>query len=289
VSTATTIYANTDDSLYSMDPKTQAVTLIGKFTGIGGGSNDSTITDCAVDANDDVYVNSESVVYKAKLPQGSGTVSLTKVAMIATQPGQRFYALAFAPAGALGAGETLVGGDGNGELWSIDTTNGATKHLGNFGKEPGNATCTLGLSGDIVFYTAANAKPTGLATIRANGGSSCSTTTDYLAGIDMAALASAFSSGTPAPSLLAGIYGGGATSAGAGTGYTELFGLGAWEGSVYAFARASGGKPPALISVDTQTGKGQPLGGTFNFTNGWSGAGVTTKVTINVPPPPPPK
>ena len=36
----------------------------------------------------------------------------------------------------IGAGETLVGGDNNGELWSIDPSTGATKDLGSFGSNP---------------------------------------------------------------------------------------------------------------------------------------------------------
>jgi len=37
----TTIYAHTDDSLYSVDPSTKAIALVGKFAGIGGGKGDS--------------------------------------------------------------------------------------------------------------------------------------------------------------------------------------------------------------------------------------------------------
>lgn len=271
-----------------MDAATKKVTLIGKFTGMGGGTDDLTVTDCAVDAGGEVWVNTPTVVYKTTLPAGgTGTVKLTRVATIAAKAKQRFYALAFAPAGVLGAGETLVGGDGNGELWSIDTTTGATIDLGGFGPDK---TRIFALSGDIVFYTDAGGKPTGLATIRScmPGGSSCTATNDYLAGIDMTALATAFTSGTPAPSLLAGIYGGSSTSKGSGVGYGDLFGLGVWQGSVFVFQRGSGGgKSPALLGVDTKTGAGTVIDSSFGFNNGWSGAGVTTKVTVNVPPPPP--
>ena len=286
VTVTTTIYANTDDSLYSMDPSSHTVTLIGKFAGMGGGTGDSTVTDVAVDGAGDVYVNTESVIYKAAIPASPGTVQLTKVASISVKSGQRFYALAFAPAGVLGSGEALVGGDGNGELWSIDPSSGATKDLGSFGKDPRSASKVLALSGDIVFYVDASNKPTGMATIRscASGGSTCDKTSDFLAGIDMTALAQAYASGTPAASLLGGIYGGSTGNPGAGTSFGELFGLGAWQGSVFGFQRA-----PALVSIDTGTGKASPLGGSFSFTNGWSGAGVTTKVSINVPPPPPVK
>jgi hypothetical protein len=285
-SSSTTVYANTDDALYSMDPMTTKVTLIGKFSGVGGGTDDVNVTDCAVDANGDVWVNTPTVVYKAALPAGgSGTVTLTKVATIAGQAKQKFYALGFAPAGVLGAGETLVGGDGNGELWSIDTTTGATIDLGGFGPDK---TRVFALSGDVVFYTDGAGKPTGLATIRScmPGGTSCTTTGDYLAGIDMTALAAAFTSQTRAPSLLKGIYGGSTASKGAGVGFGDLFGLGAWQGEVFGFQRGGSGKSPSLIGIDTTSGTGKVLDMSFSFSNGWSGAGVTTKVTITVPPPP---
>lgn len=278
----TTIYANTDDSLYTLDPQSQAVTLVGKFNGATGN-----LTDIAVNANGDVYVNSTSVVYKAQLPASGGSVSLTKVATIAAKNGASFFALAFAPAGVLGAGEALVGGDANGELWSIDPTSGATTDLGSFGKDPADATKVLALSGDLVFYTNGGGKPTGLATVRvcSPGGSNCSKSNDYLAGVDMAALAAAFTSGTPAASLLSGIYGGASKMLGKGVGQGEVFGLGAWEGKVYGFARSQNGTPPVLLSIDTTTGVGTALPGSQTFTNGWSGGGVSTKTAVNIPPP----
>jgi hypothetical protein len=286
--TVTTIYANTDDSLYSLDPMNNNVALIGMFSGLGGGSGDDSITDCAVNAAGDVYVNSESVVYRATLPTGAGTVALTKVASIALQSSQKFYALAFAPAGVLGTTETLVGGDGNGELWSIDTTTGATRDLGSFGPNPSDSKDILALSGDIVFYSVGGVA-TGIATIRSckSGGGSCTESDDYLAGIDMTALENAYSSGTPAPSLLSGIYGGSTGSTGQGTGFGELFGLGVWEGSVFAFGRSESSNPPNLVSINTASGGATLISSAFNFTDGWSGAGVSTTTTVTIGAPPP--
>lgn len=277
------IYANTDDSLYELDPSNDDLTLVGSFDGANGN-----VTDCAVNADGDVYVNTADTIYKATLPaSGKGKVTLDKVATIAKDTSnQRFYALAFAPAGVLGAGEGLVGGDGDGKLWSIDPQSGATKSLGSFGRD--GSTATFGLSGDLVFYVDANGKPTGLATIRSCKGTTCTTTNDYLAGIDMTALATAFTSGKPASSLLSGIYGGSSSGKGSGVGEGELFGLGAWEGKVYGFQRASAAASgnPELLSVDTKTGRGKTLPKSFTFTNGWSGACVSTKVSVTVAPPP---
>jgi hypothetical protein len=283
-STVTTIYADTDTALYSLDPMTNQVTMIGSFTGFAGG--DTGVTDLAVNAEGDVYVNSESIVYKATLPAGgTGSVALTMIATIAlsTANGKTnsFYALGFAPAGVLGAGETLVGGDNTGELWSIDPVSGATKDLGNFGSNPSDSGYILGCSGDIVFYLNASGQPTGLATIRSckPGGTNCTTKDDYLAGIDMTALANAYTSGTPATSLLAGVYGGGASSVGPGTSFGDLFGLGAWEGKVFGFGHSSGD----LITIDSY-GAGT-LVSSMSGTE-WAGAGVSTRTTITVAPPP---
>ncbi|HEY2514089.1 MAG TPA: hypothetical protein VGI39_24650, partial [Polyangiaceae bacterium] len=192
-----TIYANTDDSLYSMDPKTKAVTLLGTFAGLGSsGSSAPTVTDVAVNAAGDVYVNTETAVYKATLPPTNGTVQLTSVATITETSGQRIYALAFAPAGALDTAETLVGGDGNGELWSINVSTGAVSDLGSFGNDPSVSGNILALSGDLVFYDDGSGKPTGLATIRSckpatGSGKSptCTKNNDFLAGVDMTAMA----------------------------------------------------------------------------------------------------
>ncbi len=282
------IYANTDDTLYTLDPSNNAITLIGKFAGMSGATNDANVTDVAVNSSGDVYVNTESVIYKATLPTNPpGTVNLTKIAAIKLQPNQKFYALAFTPSGALGSSEVLIAGDIFGELYAIDTTNGNAKDLGNFGPDPSHTGYILGLSGDLVFYMDAKNTPTGLATVRPckAGTTTVISTTDYLAAVDMTALATAYST-TAGASLKKGIYGGTSTSDGSGTGYGDLFGLGAWEGNVYAFARkTTANVTPLLLTINTTTGVGTVVSSNFSFTNGWSGAGVTTSATITVPPP----
>ena len=282
-----TVYANTDSDLYSLDPQSNAITHIGAFAGMSGATNDSNITDVAVNSAGDVYVNSESVIYKANVPKSPGTVQLTKLASIALQTGQKFYALAFTPAGALASGEVLIGGDINGELWSIDTTNGMTKDLGSFGADPSHTGYDFALSGDLVFYNDKNNAPTGLATVRPckPKSTSCLASSDYLVAVDMNALANAYKTSAGA-SLLKGIYGGSSASDGAGTSYGDLFGLGVWEGTVFAFARKTGSNAtPLLLTINPSTGAGTVIASNFSFTNGWSGAGVTTSVTVTVPQP----
>ena len=171
ITVVNTIYAHTDETLYSVDPQTMAVTVVGPFAGTSDSSTDSVVTDLAVDSNHDVYVNTESVVYKAALPATSpGTVTLTKVATI--QGTAKFYALAFAPVGSLDPNiEVLIGGDSNGALWSIDTTSGATVNLGTFGAgqerrppTPGRTSSSSPATSSSTTTSSNN--PTGLATIR---------------------------------------------------------------------------------------------------------------------------
>jgi len=313
ITTKTTIYAHTDTELYSMDPMTKAITDLGTFKGMSGSYYDATMTDLAVDAAGEIYVNSEQVIYKAALPATPGpgaTVQLTE--FLNTDPtlpdggtlATKYYALAFAPAGAIGvstipSGETLVAGDSNGELWVFQPGGAAAKDVGNFGADPNIPANFLSLSGDLVFYTNSSNQPTGLATIRSCSKSSstgkvtCTKTNDYLAAINMANLKANASAATPSASLLAGIYGGTATTDGNGTTKAEIFGLGAWGNDVYGFSRCygcyDGGSniAPALLQIDTSSGVATAVGSSFPFTNGWSGAGVTTKVTITVPVPPP--
>ncbi len=265
-----TLYAHTDSELYTMDPSTHAVTDVGAFQDTSG-TLSGAVTDLAVNANGDVYVNSESAVYKAAVPSSPGPVPLTLVTTIAGGSGQRFYALGFAPAGVLGSGEGLVAGDNNGELWFIDTSksNAAPQDLGGFG-------APWELSGDVVFYTQ-NGAPTGLATIRQCPGGTCDMSNDSLAAIDMNALAQAYSSRTPG-NLLKGLYG-------SGTGFGDIYGLGAWNDKAYGFTRAASGSSAELISIDGTSGAGMSLQSFGNITKGWSGAGVTTKAVVNVPPP----
>jgi len=316
VTVSTTMYADTETALYSVDPKSNTATLIGSFDfpGVADASGAQyTVTDIAVNAAGDIYINTETEVYKAVLPtSGTGSVTLTNGVAISASAGTNgayFYALAFTPPGALGAGspEYLIGGDGNGNLWSINPTTGASVNLGNFGSDPTTSGNFMALSGDIVFYQAANAEGgtsyQGLATIRSCTPNAtnptytptCNKTNDYLAGVDMAALATAFSSGTPATSLNAGIYGGSTTTLGPGIGHGEMFGLAAVGTDVVGFAKyqapSGGAIVPAsnwTINATPTSGAGTQLPQTFSFTDGWAGAAVTSTVTITVPPPPPP-
>jgi hypothetical protein len=70
-----------------------------------------------------------------------------------------------------------------------------------------------------------------------------------------------------------------------------MFGLAAIGASVFGFARAQtgdAGTAPAEVWSISTTGVGTQLPDSVSFTNGWSGAGVTSNVSITLSPPPPP-
>ncbi len=299
------IYAHTDTELYSFSATTGAVTDLGTFLGMSGTAYDGNITDLAVDAAGDIYVNTETVIYAVTLPEDAGpgaTVQLTEFATFnpgltdSGIPVKKFYALGFAPPGAVGfatiaSGETLIAGDSTGELWAIGAS-GIAVDAGGFGPNAAIPGDGFALSGDVVFYSDGRGNPVGLATIRscASGGTgACINTSDYLATIDMAALKANTTSSGPLAPILGGIYGGTAMAPGTGTGYGDLFGLAASGSSVFAFSRCrdcyDGGAdvPPHILSIDTTTGVGTLLPSSFSFVNGWSGAGVTDSVSVTVP------
>lgn len=266
------IYAHTDDQLYVMDPIAKTVTLIGAFD--DGSANAPTMTDLAVSQAGDVWVNSISAIYKASVPKTPGKVPIAKVVSIALKPNQRFYALGLTPPNVLGTSETLVAGDSLGDLYAIDGQ-GQTTQLGTFGTAGGGA--VYGLSGDIMFYLQ-NGKTRGLATVRPYlNGNATVTTNDVLVEVDVPAMVTAFNTKTPGTlrkQLL-----------GTGSGFGRLYGIGAWNDSVYAFARLGGNNFPAQLIQIGANGVGKSIQSFPNITVGWSGAGVTTNAPVTILPP----
>lgn len=294
------IYASTDTALYVMNDPTMPsnVSLIGSFSGNGS----SGITDVAVDGAGDVFVNTTTVLYKAAIPaSGTGTVNLTQLATIGTGS-NKFYALAFTPSGLLEPGiESLVAGDGNGHLWLIPNATTSSSptpvDLGDFGafgaSDPlpsdfhsGDTKGDWGLSGDLVFWTDSMGTVHGVATLRlAVSYTSSGTVTntfdtgdDILAEIDIAALQTKSSTAN----LRKGFYG-------TGSGFGKVFGVGAWGDKVYGFtlytaaSSKASGNPAQLISIDS-TGVGVHISDFASITDGWTGAGVSTKASVTIPP-----
>lgn len=280
------VYANTDDTLYQMDPTTKEVVEIGKLTSLDTTKNED-MTDIAVDADGKVFGVSAFAagggnVYELSLPSSPGPVNLTKKRSLPTTA--RFYALAFAPKGVLDADEALVAGDDAGTLWYVPTDGSAPQKVGDFGTvasgDPGGGTSgqSWQLSGDIAFFSNAGT-PVGIATLRPCTGTSCKADNDVVIEIDVTALAKK----DPKANLKKRFIG-------AASGFGRLFGIGAWNDQVFAFQRASTSttspNPAALIGISLVTGKGTSIKEFADITtakNGWSGAGVTTAAKIVLP------
>jgi hypothetical protein len=276
------VYANTDDTLWQMDPLTKTVTKIGAFTGLATGED---MTDIAVNEAGVIYgvstvPSAPGHVYEITLP-GTGTGAVGVTAKRNIPETVKFFALAFAPKGVLGADETLVAGDSNGTLWLVPTGGTAPTKIGDFGTvnsgDPGSGTAgnTWQLSGDLVFFSNGGA-PVGIATIRAcSAPTTCQPSNDVVVEIDMAQLAKKDPTANVRKRFL-----------GAGTGYGRLFGVGAWNNEVFAFQRSSATNPAQLISVSLDTGAATLIRDFSEITtakNGWSGAGVTTAAKISLP------
>jgi hypothetical protein len=266
------IYAHTDDELYVMDPVTHVLTDVGPFD--DGTGNPPVITDLAVNQNGEVWVNSVDSIYKATVPKTMGKVMIAKVVAIKVKVNQRFYAMGFTPPNVLGAAEMLVAGDSLGDVYAVDMQ-GNTTYLGAFGSD-GNGG-VYGLSGDILFYTQ-NGKPRGLATVRPyKNGTATLTTNDILAEIDVPAMVMAWNTKTPQPLRKQFL--------GTGTMFGRLYGIGAWNDSVYAFERLGSNNYPAQLIQIGPSGIGKSIQTFPNITAGWSGAGVTTNAPVTILPP----
>jgi hypothetical protein len=276
------VYANTDDALFEMDPTTKSVRKIGVVTGL---EPKESVTDIAVDARGRVFGvtggSSGGRIIELELPSG-GTGAVKAVGK-RDLGSERFYALAFAPAGILGAEETLVGGDANGSLWMLPL-DAPPSLVGDFGQVlPGDPNYDKGaywqLSGDLVFFSN-RGTPIGLATVRNHHEKKgLVEDDDAIVEIDMAALARK----DPKASLRKRLIG-------RGTGFGRLFGVGAWGDEIFAFQRAFAhprrGHPAQLIAISLTSGTGtkvRDFAEIVEARNGWSGAGVTTAAKIHLP------
>ena len=304
------IYATTDHELFSFDPTTSQVTLIGPY------DTTNTITDIAVNKDGLITINSESTLYDVTLPSTPGGTVVTSNARAIPSYSKSDYstsvfALAYAPIGTLEATtEALVYGDGSGNIYYMPSGGGAVQKLGGFGAikptdpdydDPTTSTASptnlWQLSGDIVFIAAGSdtesGEPIGFATIRPQD---CSNTNfgdwdlvcrnDVVVQINMTNLVQK----SATANLNGGILGKGASVG-------SLFGLAAWNAHVYGFERGSGTCTASTLGganlVDISLVSGNSLGtatvlndfaddicNASSSDKGWSGAGVTTVVPL---------
>jgi hypothetical protein len=283
------LYVHTDTTLFTADAQESPLTLteIGDFDCVGGDGQDVSMTDLAVNAAGEVWGISKSNVYRFEV-QGS-TVHCADTIPLENPDDISFYGMAIVPPGILGAAEVLLAANSAGELWSIDD-NGALSRRGTFGKVPaddGNghtfqhAGQDWELSGDIVI-SANDGDPVGFATVRdcpdppsANG---CNEV-DTLIEIDVDKLVT-----STTQSVTKSVRGKVLKASGCSdtvAGYGRIYGIAAYQGSVFGFSRGAG--DGFAVEISNQDGYGclvQAFSG-----NPWSGAGITTLAPVDPPPP----
>jgi hypothetical protein len=296
------IYASTDTDLFTLDPNNVAagLTHVGPFDCIStDGGAPYAMVDVAVNKDGDLWGITGHDAYPLAI-QGGSVHCGTKV-QLNNYSAATFYALTFAPVGAIDPSkEVLVGGNAAGELWAYDDVTKTAVQHGNFGTVPaadpqGNAypsdpstsgtTSTVGklweLSGDIVFLYN-NGNPVGFATVRdcpnPPSTTGCSKI-DTLIEIDMTKL------GQPGTQNVTKAIRGQILRAPSCTsdnskGYGSMYGIAAWEGQVYGFSRTGN-----LVSISNNDGSACFV--QSYSPNKFSGAAVTTLAPV-IPPPPPP-
>ena len=231
------IYAHSGGMLYRIDANNFAEVPIGPMTGLGTQS----LTDLAIDKDDHMVGITLDKLYQ--IDPASGAVTLIRDL---SQDARGFTSLSYIPQNLddPNSADILVSANDQGDVFEIDPATGSATKVGSYG------TVALGQvrsSGDLFGV---------------RGVGICATvdvgteTTDYLAKID--------------PTTWK------ATPLGTGTGFSKIFGLGFWGGTIYGFVDAGtgGGK---VIKIDSASGAGTLIDA--NDVR-WFGAGVATDAPI---------
>ena len=266
-------YANSDTTLYQLDPSNPSVamTTVGDFDCIP--SQASVMTDIAVSKDGKLFGVSTAAAFPLTI-QGNVVHCDAKWPL----PYQtHFNGLTFAPENTVSASEALIGGNATGGLYWIDQNNGTPTQVGTLGVDTVSGR-PWGVSGDIVFM-ANNGNPVGFATVRTctdpNVSSTCDPT-DTLIEIDVGAL----HPGTQ--SVLKAVRGkvskGSWCTSSGSTSFGAIFGIVALGSTVYGFSRWGD-----FVDIENNDGSGcfEWNASNVNF----AGAGITTTAFV-VPPPP---
>jgi hypothetical protein len=276
-----------------------ALAKVGEFDCIEDGGSpekgtDTAMTDIAVDRDGRIFGISSRMVFQDIQVGPNGVQCKGRGKVLPGDDALRFYGATFAPRGTISeTSETLVVGDTEGNLYSVDGGSGDVRVLGNMGTVPsadGNghsyAKAHRGkrweLSGDLVFLDNGG-QPVGFATVRdcPNPPSQrgCNTT-DTLVELNMAALR-----GGSGQSLTKALRGQIVKAPGCADtyaeGYGSMFGIAAYKGDIIGFSRDA-----YVVRIDNNRGgacRVADMKGMVPF--GFSGAGVTTLAPVTVPPP----
>lgn len=230
------IYAHSADTLYTFSPYTNTVATIGDFT-LPGGGNPGAMLDLAVNADGVIYTSNDSSLFRVD----ATTAVCTLVGDFGLPSGEELFALTFLVPGEFRPTETLIGATNEGVYYEIVLPSPRATRIGNY---PDGWLS----SGDLVSVEGLGT----FATLRTED----RTVPDVLARIDFRA------GGTSTVTVLGS------------TGYTALYGLGAWGRVLYGFSSRG-----ELIEINRTTGAGTIATEDTGTTQFW-GAGVTTQVPI---------
>jgi hypothetical protein len=231
------VYAHSGSTLYQVDTQTLQPVTVGAMGGLGTQS----LTDLAIDKDDHMVGITLDKLYT--IDATTGTVTLISDLSAAARG---FTSLSFVPSDLNDPSSTdiLVSANDQGDVYTIDATNGSATKLGSYGSVAAGKVIS---SGDLI-----GVRGFGIyATVDVG-----TATQDYLARID--------------PTTWK------ATPLGTGTGFDNIFGLAFWDGTIYGFV-STGTDAGKIITIDPNTGAGhEVLGGSVR----WYGAGVATNAPI---------
>lgn len=255
-------YANTDTTLYQLDPDdlTKPMTKVGDFDCVGSGAATSVMTDVAVDKHGKVYGVSPAAAWPLTIEPG-GVVHCD--AKWPLEYGTHFNGLTFAPENTVDVDEVLIGGNAEGAIYRIDANTGATTQIGTLGTDPASGKPWT-ISGDMVFL-ANGGDPIGYATVRTCSDATTCDRNDTLLEIDVKALKPGTQSVAKAVR-------------GPVNGFGSIYGITALHDKAYGFSRRGD-----FIQIDSNSGAGTLMWA--DTTLKFAGAGVTTIAPVTAPPP----
>jgi hypothetical protein len=232
------VYAHSGSKLYQIDAQTYAPVEIGTMGGIGTQS----LTDLAIDKADRMIGVTLDKLYTIDATTGTATL-VTDLSTTA----RGLTSLSFVPSDLNNPSSTdiLVSANDQGDVFSVDATNGSATKIGSYGSVTAGKVIS---SGDLIGVQGLGIYATVDVGTEPN---------DYLAKIDPTTWKA-----TPIGSV--------------GTGYDDIFGLAFWQGKIYGFV-AGAGDTGKIVTIDKDTGVATEVqAGTVR----WYGAGVATDAPI---------
>jgi hypothetical protein len=214
------VYAHSDTTLFSVNPRNNAFARIGDFA-FPRGVAVADMTDIAVDSDGQITGTAGDAVWRID----ARTAACTRVVAL---PDRRFFVgLSWVPRGVVRPNdETLIGATTDGALWEIDLSSGRATMLFTLPSASGQS---WDISGDLVSIEG----DATYITLHRRGASA--TTPDVLGVVDFR------TRGLTVVST-------------AGVGFAKVFGLGYWRQTLYGFTRAG-----EFITINTRTSAGRRI------------------------------